>query len=255
MTDVDPFEAQARSAAARLLADLPEAPPPLVEAQRRSHRRAVRRAAVTTGLCVVIALGITVPLYVDQSSPSDLEGPPAAEALDGPWRLPAPSEAVEVEVLVSPSATARPPAGPRVQARTVAGPWRARISGRRLVLRNPSTNAIVVQQINFFAPGQFSLHEPRSAAATSGFGCNTDGQYSWKLEDEALAVDAVNDPCEARAAVLEAGIWTTIPLPEGNPPTSPETTESPTNPDGDETPEPPTAEPSPEEPSPSPAPS
>jgi len=255
MTDVDPLEARARSAAARLLADVPAAPPPLVEAQRRSNQRAVRRAAVTTGLLAVIGFGVAVPVYLSQPSRSDLEGSTAAEALDGPWKLPAPSEAVEVEVLVSPSATARPLARPSVQARIVAGPWRARISGRRLILRNPSTNATVVQRIDFYAPGQFRVQEPRSAGSTAGFGCTADGEYTWELEDEQLAVDAIDDPCEPRAAVLEAGTWTGVPPLENGSTSSPDPTESPTSPDGDGTAEPPTSEPSPEEPSPSPAPS
>jgi hypothetical protein len=112
-----------------------------------------------------------------------------------------------------------------------------------------------VQRISFFAPGQFLVQEPRSAGLTAGFGCTADGEYTWKLEDEKLAVDAINDPCVPRAAVLEAGTWTGIPRHEIGPTTSPETTESPTAPDSDGTPEPPTSEPSPEEPSPSPAPS
>lgn len=253
MTDVDPFETRARSAAARLLADMPGAPPPLVEAQRRSHQRAVRRAAVTTGLLAVIGFGVAVPVYLNQPSRSDLEGSTAAEALDGPWKLPAPSEAVEVEVLVSPSATAPPPARPRLQARTVAGPWRARISGRRLILRNPSTDATIIQRIDFYAPGQFLVQEPPSTAPTAGFGCTAPGEYSWDLGDGKLDVDAIDDPCEDRVSVLEAGTWIP-PVIDPGPTTSPETTESPTA-DGDGTPEPPTSEPSLEEPSPSPAPS
>jgi hypothetical protein len=255
MTDIDPLDARGRSAAASLLADVPESPPALVEAQRRSRRRTARRTAVSAGLLVIIGLGVAVPLYVDRSARSDLQGPRAAEALDGPWRLPAPSERVEVEVLVTPTATARPRPRPSVQARTVAGPWRARISGRRLVLRNPATNAIVVQHINFFSPGHFSVQEPPAETSASGFGCTADGQYSWALEGGTLDVDAIDDPCVARAAVLEAGTWTNIPFVENGPTTTPsETTEPPTSPDAEVTPEPTTSVPPSEEPSPSPAP-
>ena len=252
MTDVDPLESRARAAAARLLADAPGAPPPLAQVQRRSSQRAVKRAAVTTGLLAVIGFGVAVPVYLNQPSRSDLEGPTAAEALDGPWKLPAPSEAVEVEVPVSPSATAQPPPRPRVQARIAAGPWRARISGRRLILRNPSTDATIIQRIDFYAPGQFLVQDLPSAAPTAGFGCTAPGKYSWHLGDGNLDVDPIDDPCGDRVAVLEAGTWT--PPPTGNVTTTgPETTESPTSPGGDGTAEPPTSEPSPEAPSPSPA--
>ncbi len=209
--------------------------------------------AVTTGLVAAVGLGVAVPLAVGQSSSRELEGSSAAEALDGPWKLPAPSKAVEMEVPVSPTAVPRPPGQPRVEARTVVGPWRARISGRRLVLSNPATNATVVQRIDFVAPGKFLVHESRSEGS-AGFGCSADGEYSWQLEDGELSVAAVDDPCTDRAAVLEAGIWITPPPGEVAPTTDPQTTESPTSPDDEATPDPPSSEPSPEEPSPSPAP-
>jgi hypothetical protein len=210
--------------------------------------------AVTTGLVAAVGLGVAVPLSLSQSSSRELEGSSAAEALHGPWKLPAPSEAVKMEVRVSPSAAPRPPGKPTVEARTVVGPWRARISGRRLVLRNPATDATVVQRIDFVSPGKFLVQESRSEGS-AGFGCTANGEYSWQLENEELSVAAIDDPCTDRAAVLEAGIWITPP-PGGVPPTAdPETSESPTSPDDETTPDLPSSEPSPEEPSPSPAPS
>jgi hypothetical protein len=257
MTDVDPLEARARSAAARLLADVPASPPPLTEVQRRSKERSVRRAAVTTGLLTVVGLGVAVPVYLNQTSRNDLEGSPAAEALDGRWKLPAPSETVEVKVPVSPSATARATAPPRrppaVQARTAAGPWRARISGRRLFLRNPSTNATIVQRITFFAPGQFSVQEPPSTGLTAGFGCPDDGVYSWTLDDGGLDVAATDDPCADRVAVLEAGTWITGPVVDPVPPAGPETVES-TTPDDSGSSEPTSSQPPSEEAPSSPSP-
>jgi hypothetical protein len=241
MTDVDPLESRARSAAARLLAEMPASPPPLVEARRRSNQRAVRRAGAAAGLVAVIGVGIAVPLSVSQPSRSDLEGPTAAKALDGPWRLPAPSASVEVEVPVSHQPSASAPIRPTVQARPAAGPWRARISGRTLVLRNPSTDAIVVQHIDFFAPGQFSVQEPPSSGSTAGFGCTADGEYSWDLEDGRLDVDAISDPCADRVAVLEAGTWTNVPPVDNGTTVGPETTETPTSDDGGTT-EPTTSE-------------
>jgi hypothetical protein len=241
MTDADPLDAHARSAAARLLAEVPTSPPAFAEAQKRSHQRAVRRAAVTTGLVAVVALGVAVPLYAAQSSRSDLEGPAAEEALGGEWTLPEPSEAVEVEVPITPTPklTASPPIRPTVAARPVAGPWRARITGQRLVLRNPATDATVVQRIKFFAPGQFLVQEPQSAAPAAGFGCTADGEYSWDLDGDSLDVEPVHDPCDARVSVLVAGTWSFDAGSFGTDPSStPDATESPTAPEAEETPTP-----------------
>ena len=255
MTDADPLEAHARSAAARLLAEVPASPPPFAEAQKRSRQRAVRRAAVTTGLVAVVGLGIAVPLYVGQSSRSDLEGPAAEEALGGEWTLPEPSEAVEVEVPVTPTpkVTASPPMRPTVAARPVAGPWRARITGQRLVLRNPATDATVVQRIKFFAPGQFLVQEPQSTAPAAGFGCTADGEYSWDLDGDSLDVQPISDPCDARVLVLVAGTWSfDVGSFETDPSSTPDAPESPTAPASEEPPPPTISEqPSEEQPLPS----
>ncbi len=250
MTDADPLDAHARSAAARLLAEVPASPPPFAEAQKRSRQRAVRRAAVTTGLLAALGLGVAVPLYVVQSSRSDLEGPAAAEALGGEWTLPEPSDAVEVEVPVTPTPklTASPPIRPTVAARPVAGPWRARITGQRLVLRNPATDATVVQRIQFFAPGQFLVQEPQSAGLTAGFGCTADGEYSWERDGDSLDVEPVHDPCDARVSVLVAGTWSFDAGSFGTDPSpSTDTTESPTAPGAEETTTPTITEEPPEE--------
>jgi hypothetical protein len=251
MTDADPFEARARSVAARLLAAAPASPPSIGEAQRRQTQRKARHRAAAAGFVAVIGLAGAVPHLVGQWPQRDLDVASAADAPHGESTSPAPSDAVDPEVDVFPTAHAVVPTRPSVAPRAVAGPWQARIAGGRIVLRNQSTHTTVMQRITFLAPGQFLVHEPPEGL-TASFGCTADGRYSWELANDSLKADPIDDPCEARVAVLTACAIDPGLLEAESPPPPETPVSSPAPSDDEGIPATTTVETPPEGPSPSP---